>query len=68
MKTTKKVKRKSKIIRKDMMHYINPKTGNIVGYLRALQLHITRTAKAGILNPKTKRLISPYRAKLLKLI
>ena len=62
------VKQGAKKVKKSTMFFLNEKTGNVVGYLRALQLHITKTAKMGYKNPKTGRLVtSIQRARMLGL-
>lgn len=59
-----------KRIKLTSLSWENPKTGHIVGYQRAhnLGLDIHPDAPVGILNPKTKRLVSIFRAKSLGLL
>lgn len=57
-------------IKKEFLYYENPKTHNLVRYLRALQLHLTTNPdiKSGLINPKTGHLISARTAMRMGLV
>ena len=57
-------------VKKQFLYYENPKTHNLIGYLRALQLHLTTdpTVKSGLINPKTGHLVGMRKAKQMGLI
>lgn len=70
-KVKKVVKNAMDQVKRSALFYKNPKTGNLVCYQRAIQLHILsdKNIESGILNPKTGRLITDVRkAKQMKLI
>lgn len=72
MKTSNKTKRSMKRIKKKInkttLYYLNSKTGNMVGYVRAMQLHIVDKAKTAVKNPYSGRFVSIQRARVLELI
>lgn len=59
-----------KRVKKSMLKYLNPKTKNIVGYFRAVELHLTTQpdVKFGLINPKTGKLVGLDTAEKLGLI
>ena len=62
------MKHKSKKVNITEMKYLNEQTGKFVGYVRALQLNIIKSAKHGFFNPKTGKVVALYRAKQLGLV
>lgn len=46
-------------VKKAYLTYVNPKTHNLVGYLRALQLHLTSKphVRKGVLDKATNKLV-----------
>ena len=59
-----------KLIRKNLLHWKNSVTGNIIGYARAHYMGLTNDENSvwGVLNPKTNKLVSVKSAKVLGLI
>lgn len=59
-----------KQVKKSMLKYLNPKTGKIIGYFRAVELHLTTNpdVKFGLVNPKTGKMVGVDAAYKLGLI